>query len=96
MNTLHESRIRIFAAIGKERDYQDRKYGRPHDRDLSIGAWLKIVRSELVESIEAGDRNDALAELLQVAAVCIACLEVHGLVERTELGNAGRQTSCWP
>lgn len=75
----------IYAAIGKERDYQDRKYGRPHDRDLSIGAWLKIVENELVESIEAGDRNDALAELLQVAAVCVACLEVHGLVERENL-----------
>ena len=71
-------------AIQRERQYQENK--RP-GRNHSVPAWLLILRKELAEAEEAwvgyaGDEA-ALLEILQVAAVAVACLEQHGIVERT-------------
>lgn len=78
-------RANIYAAIDKERSYQDRKYGMIHQRNLPLAIYLEICRQELNESQSAladGDKDNALLELLQVAAVAVAALEAHGLVER--------------
>lgn len=78
-------RLAIYSAIGNERDYQDRKYGTPGERKLTVGNYLQIARQELNEAQAAaadGDLANALLELLQVAAVAVACIERHGLVER--------------
>ena len=73
----------IFEAIGRERDFQDRKYGA--GRLHNIPGWLLILRKELEEAeiawCKEGDAN-ALCELLQVIAVGVACLEQHGISER--------------
>lgn len=70
----------IFNAIIRERNYQDLKYGHnPH----TVGEWLLIIESELNEAKKAKEGvNYALAELLQVASVCIACMQEHGVKER--------------
>jgi NTP pyrophosphatase (non-canonical NTP hydrolase) len=78
---------RIFQAIRRERQYQDRKYGMIHERNLLLDNYLGICRGELTEAWDAladGKRDEALLELLQVAAVAVAALEAHGLVVRSE------------
>ena len=75
----------IGLALTKERRYQDRKYGSPTKRGLTVPQYLEIARAELDEaqaSAADGDEENALRELLQVAAVAVACLEQHGVVER--------------
>ncbi len=75
----------IGLALTKERRHQDRKYGSPARRGLSVAEYLQIARAELDEaqaSMTDGDEENALRELLQVIAVGVACLEQHGVVER--------------
>lgn len=78
------NRESIFAAINREREYQETKWGRTH----SVGAWLTVLRAELGEAeaswVKRPDDADALREILQVAAVAVACLEQNGLAERTK------------
>ncbi len=75
---------KIWEAIRREREYQDAKWGQnPHE----VGAFLLIMQKELQEAIDAwcshrGDEG-ALEELLQVVAVGVACMEQHGVVERS-------------
>lgn len=76
---------RWIHSVTKERSYQDRKYGTPTQRGLSVADYLEIARAELDEaqtSAAEGDEENALRELLQVAAVAVACFERHGVVER--------------
>ncbi|MEW6048847.1 MAG: hypothetical protein AB1609_20615 [Bacillota bacterium] len=82
-------RLDVFRAIQSERRYQDAKWGSIDEHPHSVGEWLLILGSELNEAMDAwvrhgGDR-DALREILQVAAVAVACLEQHGVVEREEV-----------
>lgn len=75
----------VVDAIKRERMHQERRWGR---RPRAVGEWLLILERELGEATEAwatheGDRH-ALEEILQVAAVAVACLEEHGAVERSE------------
>lgn len=81
----------IIAAIDRERAYQDNKWGTIQEHPHDVAAWILIMRSELAEAEQGwvkgnGDR-DALAEILQVIAVGVACLEQHGVVEREEAND---------
>jgi len=79
------ARPNIYDAIETERAYQDKKYGDQHDRQLSLGDFILIIEEELSEAKQEFVRNGrifSLREILQVAAVCVACMEVHGVVER--------------
>lgn len=73
----------VYAAIDRERDYQNRKWG---DKPHTVGEWLLIMEAELEEAKRAwtkGDGDsDAKRELLQVIAVGVAALEQHDIVER--------------
>lgn len=77
----------VYAAIDRERDHQRRKWG---DRPHSVQGWLLVAQAELDEAkqgwVRTGDDAEALRELLQVAAVCVACLERHGIAERPATG----------
>lgn len=71
----------IFEAVVKERDFQDSKYG---VSGHSIGAWLLIMEAELNEAKEAAikpktGRDNVISEIIQCMAVCMACLEQHGV-----------------
>lgn len=76
----------IFEALDRERVYQDAKRGPAHDRNLSLGDWILIMQEELEEArkefVRGVGTKAALAEVLQVAAVGVACIENCGLVER--------------
>lgn len=85
-------RVEIFNAIRRERHYQDRKYGTIAQRNLTLDDYIVIMSDELCEagiSFRADDLDNARCELLQVAAVAIAALEAHGLVERDQLNTTG-------
>lgn len=75
----------VYAAISREREYQIRKYGDDNERNLTIIDYFSIILDELHEAEREAsvDRPDAFKkEMLQVAAVIVAMLEVHGVVER--------------
>lgn len=82
------AKLNVYGAIERERQHQDAKRGTPKERDLSIGDYLAILRSELAEAEEAFVRRtaiEALCEILQVAATAVACMERHGVVPRQGL-----------
>jgi len=73
----------VIRAILKEREYQDIKHGfGGHE----LGTWFLLIKAELDEVehaiIKGGSGRDAVAaELIQVAALCVAALQQHGLEE---------------
>lgn len=80
------SKTEIINAMLEERDWQDQKHGtNPHD----MGTWLLLIESELDEAklaaVKGGKgRNAVRHELIQVAALCMAALENHGLTSYHE------------
>lgn len=80
------SRIDVFDAITRERNYQDHKWGTIEQHPHTVGEWLLVIEAELQEAKQGWVKGqgdiDALREILQVASVAVACLEQHGIVER--------------
>ena len=74
----------VLGFIRNEREYQDKKWGTIEQHPQSIPGYLLILRKELEEA-ENGwmkntrGRDSALTEILQVAAVAVACLQHHGI-----------------
>ena len=76
----------VFDAIVAERNRQDEKWG--VDRVQSLPGFLLVMESELEEAKRGWQKNlegksAPLNEVVQLAAVCFACLEAYGLT-----GNA--------
>lgn len=94
-------RENVFAAIDRERAWQEQKWGTNQEHPHSVAEWLLIVESELAEAKHAWTKGigdaDALAELVQIAAVAVAALEQHGAIERPwgALGLADLVTIRW-
>lgn len=83
---LTVAKAMAFKAIIEERMFQDRKHGHPSDNPHSIGAWLMTIEAELAEAkaacIKGGEgRDNVINEIIQIAALCVACLEQHGVEE---------------
>ncbi len=77
----------VFAAIARERIYQEAKYG---SAEPGIPGFILVAKAELDEADHAWRKHtdeEALEELLQVAAVCVRAIEYHGLHERPEFGG---------
>lgn len=77
----------VLEAIKEERRYQLTKWGT--NKSQSIPGYLLVMRKELEEAEEGWiknieGRNSCLAEILQVVAVGIACLEEHDITGNTE------------
>ena len=83
MTTQQHNRQEVYVAISRERAYQQKKW---RNTEHTVGEWLLILDSELAEAkqawVKGRDNSEALAEILQVASVAVACLEAHGIVER--------------
>lgn len=82
------AKLDVYGLIERERQHQDRKYGTPEERNRSIGDYLTILRLELQEAEEAfGKRTpiEAMCEIMQVAAVAVACMERHGAIPRSTI-----------
>ena len=79
------AREQIFELINKERQRQDTKYGSLDSKKQSLAGYMLILKKELTEAEDGWMKNkqfghSALEEILQVAAVAIACLEQHGTI----------------
>lgn len=85
--------ILAMDAILAERHFQDNKHGPLSGAGgHTLGEWIIIAEEELAEArkalIKGGIGRDSLrSELIQVAAVLVACLEQHGVDDP----HAGRQ-----
>lgn len=85
------TRDEVFAAIEAERRHQNRKHGSIKVNPHTVGEFLLIADAEMQEAKQAwvketGDAA-ALCELLQVAAVAVACMETHGVVRRDSVAG---------
>jgi hypothetical protein len=89
----YEQHADVFSAILGERAFQDAKHGPLTGAGgHTLGEWLLIAEAELAEAkvalIKGGAGRDSLrSEIIQTAAVLVACLEQHG----TEDPHTGRQ-----
>lgn len=77
------SRSEVYEAISREREYQVAKWGSNHRQQQSVEGYLLILQREVNEAVDGWMKNtkgrdSALAEILQVAAVAVSCLEDHG------------------
>ncbi|MDP3723508.1 MAG: hypothetical protein Q8R91_08440 [Candidatus Omnitrophota bacterium] len=82
-------RQQIYAAMDRERAYQQQKRPRSHAGGHEIPGWIAIMRAELAEAEDAWVRGDgapanaaSLREILQVVSTGVAALEQYGVVER--------------
>ena len=78
----------VVAALAKERCFQNEKHGSIHESPHERGTWALLIEAELDEAkaalIKGGiGRNSFRSELIQVAALCIATLEQHGLESKS-------------
>ena len=72
-------------SIKLERDYQDSKWGSLEEKQQSVAGYLVILEKELEEAKNGWMKNkpgkdSALAEIRQIAAVAIACMQQHGII----------------
>jgi hypothetical protein len=76
----------VYTLIDGERDHQDAKWGEIEDHPHEVGSWILILE-KLVQDArlawvgKTGDKG-ALAEVRQIAAVAVACMEEHGAPRR--------------
>jgi len=78
------SKEKVLYAVLDERKFQDDKWGPIDENPHDIGTWFLLIEAELNEVksalLKGGEgRNSAKSELIQVAALCFAALEQHGL-----------------
>jgi hypothetical protein len=88
-------RSKVFASIGTERFFQDRKWGTIQEHPHEVGGWLVLMRKVLsdAEVAWAGSDGDyrALLELRKLLAVGVACAEQHGLPARSMTQPVGER-----
>lgn len=73
----------VFEKIKAERSYQDAKWGSLEEKNQELAGYLVIIEKELEESKNGwmknkDGRDSALAEIVQIAAVAVACLQQYG------------------
>lgn len=73
----------VFEKIKAERAYQDAKWGSLEEKKQELVGYLVILEKELEEAKNGwmknkDGRDSALAEIVQIAAVAVACLQQYG------------------
>ena len=73
----------VVASLKTERDAQDAKWGTLSEKQQSAAGYMLVLEAELNEAKAGWMKNIAgkhscLAEIRQLAAVAIACLQQHG------------------
>jgi hypothetical protein len=102
MDRLNATTQRAFDAVLAERGRQDAKWGMIEQNPHTFLNWLLLAKEELEEAAQATTTTDILKEVVQLAAICVACLEQHLGVEkdcahcrhRTGSQNEKAETGC--
>lgn len=80
-------RKEIYKCIDTERDYQDQRWGgQQHDEQHRVADWLLFIETQLNEAKKNlyNDGNIAgVKNIKKIAALCIACMEKYGCLEKT-------------
>jgi hypothetical protein len=82
----------VMEAVDVERDFQNKKWGNVTLNPHTPAGWMMLIESEMNEAkhalIKGGMGRDSWrAELIQVAALCCAALEQHGLEAEVGIGR---------
>ena len=77
----------VVDMIGFERSHQNQKHGAIESNPHEAGTWLLLIEAELNEAkhalIKGGVGRDTWTnELIQVAALCSAAVEQHGMTDK--------------
>ena len=70
------SKLKIIWLILKERKHQDKIWGTQHDRKHTPGEWCDILEDYCSKYQFANGYAEDRKRLIQIAAICIAALEV--------------------
>ena len=86
MEEAMAKREEVLEAVEGEREYQDERWGAEHDKQESIGNFLIYIERYLSKAkdayIDANHAEPALHEVRKIAALAVACMEVHGAPRR--------------
>lgn len=71
----------VLDQIVVERKEQDKKWGKEHDAAHTTAEWIQILDRllDLIESKNYLDNEVLRADVLKMAAVCVAWLEIGSL-----------------
>jgi 5'-deoxynucleotidase YfbR-like HD superfamily hydrolase len=81
----------VFQKIEQERDYQHKRWedgkreGDKSDAQKDVAEWIIYMHEHLRQAesnVYTLDKEEALASIRKVAALAVACLEVHGCPDR--------------
>lgn len=80
------TRQEIYNVLDKERNYQDQVWDKDHSHEHEVGSWLVYMQHYLNRAVSglttSSGNKEALIQLRKIAALSIACFEVHGVPER--------------
>lgn len=82
----------VVEAINREREHQILKYGEDGE-EHTVEAFMYLMERELVSAqvgLVMSDEDEALAQVLQVITLGVACLTRHGVVERPDRAGVVR------
>lgn len=89
-NKYKMEREEVYQVLNRERLYQDIKWGGQNfDQHHEVEAWLVYMQAYLNKAInristETGPQG-ALDEMRKIVALGIACFEIHGVPERSQI-----------
>ena len=76
---LTAERERVLQDVMLERDYQESRYSREHDRNVPVTVWAAILAKHLGraagEAVTHGASGALRHHVIRVAAVCVAAVE---------------------
>lgn len=87
MEEAMAKREEALEAVEAEREYQDQRWGGSvHDANESVGNFLIYIERYLDKAknayVDANHSEPALHEVRKIAALAVACMEVHGAPKR--------------
>jgi len=76
-------RAEVYRLIDEEREHQDARWGgRPHDEGHSPDDFLAFMDRYLLLAKPEEGKDFALTCVRKIAALAVACMEVHGAPPR--------------
>ena len=94
---MNTPRTAVYAAIDGERDYQDTHTlnDDPKEPGFTTGDYITMMRHYVDDlstawALSPGKAPDAVMhDMRKIAAIAVQCMEAHGALPRTSLGQWG-------